>query len=228
MIQVLCNPVATQPYINMNFQNNLNNEGIGDITITPVGSPTYANDQFGRSNSALRLNGSSQYLNTNFKTSGIDWSFTIIASVKRNSDNTQDCICGETDLTSNSYGVNMNYQSATNFLCGYFYSSGTARDNVGGTIDWNDEEFTNISFIRKNGDYHRLLINSEYFNEVSCTEISSTSSNNLRIGTDYYNSGSGVGVHRMFDGDFEYFKIYQETLNDGELAVINQQQGRVK
>lgn len=171
----------------------------------------------------LDFNGTTQYINTNFKTSDIGATYTISVWCKRDTINTRDCIVGEGNLTSNSNGILMWFYNDV-IVVGHFktvsgnYDSITY-DLVANSID--STQWHNYTFTRENGGLHKLYIDGVFIDSVVCASVG-TSTNNLRIGEDY-----NTGESREFDGKMGIFSIYNRPLSDTEiLQNYNATKGR--
>lgn len=216
--------ITKRPYMNLPLKGDTNDIGTGGNTITPVGSPTYTTDQFGRANSALNLNGSSQYLDTNFKTSDLSGDYSIIVSI--NYDTTTfngGAIASEVNATNNSYGAYFVIYNDTNNIqiAGHFANANPA--STAALISYNpvaSGSYKQFAFVRKNNSYHRIYYDGALVGSNAGSNVASASTNNLRIGNSY--------TSRYLDGSIEYWRLYQGTISSGQIKLINSQKGRLR
>jgi hypothetical protein len=231
MVQVLCNPVATQPYMNLPLKNN----SVNDISVnaqnpsnTGVATTTGI---FGETDGAMEFDGAvnliwassigneiAAMLNSNIT---MVW-YEYINSVPGGFDQ----FIGQDLVTDNNRSFRFQHRESIGgntdaIYCWFSAEDGSptfsaSKNNV---LEFNEWIFNSI---RVNGS------NFEWFyNQILEISTTKTADANESSDGEFY-IGLNPNGARNTDLKILSFRIYQETLNDGELAVINQQQGRVK
>jgi len=193
------------------FDSNADDTG-GQYNGTPH-SITYENGKFDKCSD---YNGNDSYVDTNFKTSNLNNTYSISAWVKRLTTNTQDAVYTETKATNNSYGTHINFKGdGTSISAGHFKNVGGDFDNVGGDISGYISSMTDwihIVFTRDNGNEHKLYINGQLFNTVSCANVTNGSSYTGKLGAnpDY------TAMNRYLKGSIDQVRIFNRPLTDSE------------
>lgn len=206
--------VGTNPLVaNYTFEGNANDvSGNGDHGT--VNGATLTTNRFGQANKAYSFDGTNDYIQLPIKTS--DYSNTYSISVWINGD--EGSIVGEANSTNNSYGCMMFINATKEYLrLGHFKNTVHDFDEL--TINISEypilNKWSHIVFVRVNNAYHKAYINGRFAGQVSCADVSAASSNNMRIGADYYSSSI-----RYFNGKIDDIKIYERELTVKEIKDL--------
>jgi len=178
------------------------------------GTPTNVGFTEGVHGQAALFKSSSNYVSTTLKTSDFGNTYSIACWFRRDSNNTRDCICGETGGTADSYGAYINHVPDSNELqCGHYRASLGNFDVV--SVSTTVGAWTHLVFARQNGSFHRVYINGVRKGSVACSNVTASSSYSMRIGCDYYST-----ANRSFDGAIDTFRVFNKALTDEEVMAV--------
>ena len=236
MIPVLCNPVATQPYMNLPLKNN----SVNDISVNAQNPSntgvTTTTGIFGETDGAMnwadatdRLSWASSVGNT--VSSKIGAGATVLYFI-----NQRTLSVGQTNMIfsqiPNSAGqrsfyiqhLNLSSPSIPNGIQLVNYNNGVDGTGFNSTniLSYASWEFFSLKYIDNTTD---LNIELEFAGDKRTTtgfyKPKTDSSVELRLG-----ARAEINTVGNF-GKMAGFRFYDVTLTDGEIAVLNQQMGRV-
>lgn len=224
MIPTLCNPVATQPSVFLPFKGDTNDKSINNYTVTNNGATT-STGIFGESNGSYNFpfstycslsssvgNTVATYLNLNCTI--LWWNKTTVTGGNRVISRQYESSGQRSWFVSNSDADNKLYLGKDTGVSTLFrYSSNNTSNGA-----W---EFLGVRTSGSNGINVSFVINNLIQNTTLSKIAKENSTTQMVIGGRADTSGDSL------IGDLNNFGIYDVALFDGEIAVLNQQKGRI-
>ena len=226
MIPVLCNPVATQPYMNLPLKNN----SVNDVSVNAQNPSntgvTTTTGIFGETNGAMEWNADSDRLSWSSSIGNtISEKINLGCSVVFFGYFTDDGAIFNQRGSNPQGSFNLPVISSSQNLIVNTLVDGSTGSTMLDYVDF-DAEYSNWGFIAINVVENGSNLDGELFwNGVSLdtgtsTKALETSTAELRIGQ--YANGNLSAKMKMMG-----FRFYDKTLTEGETAVLNQQKGRI-
>jgi hypothetical protein len=218
--------------MNLPLKGNTNDYSVNNITITPINSPTNATGIFGESNGSIELNGTNQILDIpndvtyhirdSYNSSG----FTILLNV---------LYLGAVNTIGYMFAGAQVWAVNRYFL--YAYDARTAEKKYSFSVYNSNGEIGETSLNDDNisdGNWKSLAykgkVSEQYITNFE-TDTNTTFSGNMQTADKSIKTTIGArdnsGYIQYLKAKLCNFRIYPVTLTDGEIAVLNQQLGRV-
>lgn len=224
----LCNPVAKKPYMNLRLNNVVTDTGTGGNTPSNTGV-AFTTDQFGRTNMAGNWDANTDTLALSSTISDtlrgfVNNSFTLIVNLY------------PTDLTTtrriitvgnSDFGIGIqNYSTYVKCLQFYTYQYiSTLAVKRSANDEFTENNWYNVAI--KTSDNTTDLKLDGYKNADSIINTNIDKANydsNSGASVGNHSTGSSTGSYR---GKMNNLRIYDITLTDGQIKILNNQKGRI-